>query len=643
MNTIMDSTKSLDEVVLIATLLHDVSTSHGAVFNSNDAEKTCKKVRKRVEKEGLSFLTKAMPKLGKALDKALTGTKLNAASCGFEPAPDSQLPIFLGELFQKVLDKQGHPLDYPCVRSVKTLRQILYLFYKYELPYTTEQTVEVIQKFVRTDEDLEPWNQSLRKWARSWLLNPTRTYHLRRVMTPTTISRNTYGSSWERVGREARILIARLLASFDPKDISPRHGPGAVSTKEKLWEKYVWTNVSAKLASEYSLDEYFISSLGELADNPKLFESWGDADKPARVVLVPKDSRGPRLISCEPVDYQWIQQGISRRLVKHVEEHPLTRGNVFFTDQGPNQRGAQLGSVDGRYATLDLQEASDRISLGLVELLWPENIVRCLMAARSTATELPDGRIIKLNKFAPMGSALCFPVMAITIWAILTAGAQDRDARESIYVYGDDVIVKQQEAANAIELLESFGLLVNRDKSCITGLFRESCGVEAFKGHNVTPVRLRTVWSSDPSPESYLSWIVYANSLLVCDYVKTYQYIVGRLHAIYGAIPEVGTVPPGTPALLLVDDENQPKRWRTNRDLQKRELQVRLVKAPVARHTLSGWKMLLRWFTEGHLPSQLFVKRSAYGVEELISNARTPRQLSEYTRPRKLKFFRGWR
>jgi hypothetical protein len=630
----MDTKKSLDEVVLIATLLRDVSKSHGAVFNSNDAEKTLQKVRKRVDKEGFGFLAKSLPKLGKALDKALTGIPLDATSCGFEPAPDSKLPVFLGELFNRILDKSGMPLDYPCVESVRDVRQILYLFYKYELPYTAEQTSEVVQKFEKTDADLSQLNCTFNEVRRCWELDPTGTARERKMKKL---------ASWTRVGREARILLARLLASFDPKDIIPRHGPGAVSTKEKLWEKYQWRNVSAKLAQEYPLDEYFIPSLGALADNPKLFESWGDVDLPARVVLVPKDSRGPRLISCEPVDFQWVQQGISRRLVAHTEDHWLTKHNVFFTDQGPNQRGALLGSLHGQYATLDLNEASDRVSLGLVELLWPDNIARCLMAARSSATRLPDGRLMKLNKFAPMGSSLCFPVMALTIWAILTAGVEDKDTRESILVYGDDVIVRQHYAANAIERLESFGLKVNRDKSCTSGFFRESCGVEALKGSNVTPLRIRTVWSSIPSPESYLSWITYANSLRVRGYVESYDYVVACLHELYGAIPEIGTVPEGTPALLYVDEPNRPQRSRVNFFLQKRELYVRLVKAPKVRKVLDGWSMLLRFFTEaaGSVDSEHVPWGGA--EDSPFGYRRRWRSLSEYTRPRTLKFVRGWR
>jgi hypothetical protein len=328
--------------------------------------------------------------------------------------------------------------------------------------------------------------------------------------------------------RESRILLSRLLDSFDPKDIVPRHGPGAVATKQQLWSKYLWTNVSAKITERYPLDEYFYACLGHVCDRYRDI-AITDLDLPAKVILVPKDSRGPRLISCEPVDYQWIQQGLGRALVRHVESHWLTKHNVFFSNQQTNRFGALLGSLNGEYATLDLKEASDRITVSLVRLLFPEHISMYLLSCRSSSTVLPDGTVLPLQKFAPMGSALCFPIMALCIWAILTAplvSDTESDTREGIAVYGDDVIVPSHYVGDAIELLEAFGLKVNRAKSCIKGFFRESCGMDAFKGSDVTPTRLRTVWSSSPSPESYTSWIAYANSFWDKKYYHTYDYIV---------------------------------------------------------------------------------------------------------------------
>jgi len=508
----------------------------------------------------------------------------------FEPQNDSQLPKLFGELFNCVLQPNGALLQNPCEKSVRVLRQLLFAFYKYELPYTDEQEQQVIQKFERTEDDLKTVDIMLED-LRHRLNDSTFTYNRRPSLFGVTKTDQL------SVAREAKILLSNLFASFDPKDIYPRHGPGVVATKQTLSEKYLWTNVSARITKLYPLDEYFYSSLGHVCDHMDGINSITDKSHPARVILVPKDSRGPRLISCEPVDFQWVQQGLGRAIVELVEHHRLTSENVRFTDQVPNRNGALVGSAAGKYATLDLNEASDRVSLSLVRLLFPSHICEYLEACRSSSTVLPDGREIELKKFAPMASCLCFPIMALTIWSILTAAAPDAYTRERIYVYGDDVIVPTAYAADAMEQLESFGLKINRDKSCISGLFRESCGMDAFKGKDVTPVRFRTVWSSSRSPDSYSSWIAYANSFYSKSYYHVYDCIVEHLHHLYGGIP-TADMHLACPSLLGISEHQRPIRSRAKKEYQKVQHLVWIVKSMAVSQIIDGWSMLLRYFTE---------------------------------------------
>jgi len=624
--------KSLDESKIIAAVLHDVFAACGKVgiiFNSKARRAMYNYIERRVFSEGLCFLTKTLPRLGKAFDKALSeNTRLSATSMGFRAQKGSELPRFLGELFNRVLRPDGTVLQDPCVLSVRYIRQLLYLFYKYELPYTNEQEQQVISRFEKTESDLSTVDQMLDAIQRA--INDT----------SFTYTRRSKSSNQVNVAREAKILLSRLFSSFDPKDIYPRHGPGAVATKQQLWDKYRWTNISARITRMYPLDEYFYSSLGHVCDSVKEISSLNDASLPARVILVPKDSRGPRLISCEPVDFQWIQQGLGRAIVELVEGHYLTQDNVFFTDQVPNRNGARIGSIEGRYATLDLNEASDRVSLELVRLLFPPHIYEYLEACRSSSTVLPDGREIELRKFAPMGSCLCFPIMALTIWSILTAAAPDAYTRERIYVYGDDVIVPTAYAADAMEQLESFGLKINRDKSCISGLFRESCGMDAFKGYDVTPVRLRTVWSSSRSPSSYTSWIAYANSFYDRGFYSIYDYIVERLHQLYGAIP-TKDMHLACPSLSVATEHQRPIQSRSNLKLQKLEYKVWDVKSVVINHTSDGWAMLLRYFAEK--ANSLNQRMLTTQAEEPSFEGDSPFSVSSYTRRRTSMLVRRWR
>lgn len=626
--------KRQDEYKLIAALLHDTHVSHGVVFNTRSLRLTLQQVDRRVRSEGISFLTKTLPRLGKAFDKALTGhTPLSAAKLGFSSMRNSELPLFCGEFFSRVFDPTGRVLQDPCAESVRVLRDIMYLFYKYKLPYTEEQELKVVSSFIKTEDDIKNLSTMFATLQQS--LDDC-TYDRHKRLMP--------GMTKTSVAREARILLSRVFANFDLYDIVPRHGPGAVATKQKLWEKFRWTNVSYKIRQHYPLDAYFFASLGHVADDLSTLQSVTDRDLPAQVILVPKDSRGPRLISCEPVDYQWIQQGISRRLVQHIEDLELTKFNVFFTDQAPNQRGALLGSMKGKYSTLDLNEASDRVSLDLVRVLFPAHVYDVLSSVRSSSTVLPDGQVLQLQKFAPMGSALCFPILALTVWAILTAAAPDADTRESILVYGDDVIVPTAYAACAMEQLESFGLKINRDKSCTGGLFRESCGMDAFKGTCVTPVRIRTTWSSTPCPNAYASWISYANSFYRKKQFNCYDLIVGMLRDVYHEVPSMD-MDLTCPSLVEVPESMRPKRRRTNRRLQKTEWLVRDLKSPTLKHEMPGWSMLLRFFTEAGdatLPGADRVSRIMWGSKP-HGDEKSPFSVSSYTSRRTSMLVRRWR
>jgi len=579
----MGNIKSQVEYKLIAALTTDAFCVIGAGPQSRALRLTLQKIESRLRSEGICFLTKQLPLLCKALDRALCLGYVDCNSfVGFKLMRDSKLPMLFGEFFERIFDHSGVLKSQPDVASVKLLRQLTCLFYKYELPNKPALAEKVILSFQKNEDDLRQVDQQLEHIAQALSTKqPTD-----RIRKDTVVD----------VARGARICLNQAFSGFDPQDIIPSHGPGAVATRQKLWKKYDWTNVSDRITAVYPFDAYFLASVGHACDSYRTFNRVDNQELPARVILVPKDSRGPRLISCEPVDFQWIQQGLGRAIVRHIETNNVTRDNVRFTCQDANRNAALLGSRDGRYATLDLKDASDRISLALVRLLFPEHIYMYLEACRTRATTLPDGRILPLCKFAPMGSSLCFPVLALTVWALLSSVA-DTYTRERIYVYGDDVIVPTTYVERAISILELFGLVINRNKSCTTGLFRESCGMDAFKGVDVTPVRIRTVWSAEPSPEVYSSWIAYANSMYDRRCFATYDYIVSLLIPIYRNIPWDGLGLASVPS-LREQPETSVIPTRVNEALQKLEYFVPCVVSRPIHKELDGWTMLLRYFTE---------------------------------------------
>jgi len=648
----METTLSSEVVVdHIVALLCDIQCLHGEVFTPRAYRLTLSKVKKRFAREGISFATKTLPRLAKALDRALTG-EVPLNSTGWRKLPNSQLPIFMGELFQCIFSHDGWILPKPCGNCIERLRDLLYCFYKYEIPYSQEQELSVLESFKRTEDDLKQHRVVCPSYSTCDL---TSIGCERRFCWKASGTTNT---RYDAIIIKARESLEKLFADFDERSIVPKHGPGAVSTKEKGPDKFKWTTIPSRITEAYSLDEYFYPCLTAVCDMYQEIQSLGDSELSAKVILVPKDSRGPRLISEESLPMQWIQQGVMAALVKHVELHPLTRYNIHFTDQRPNQLGALLGSQSslcpemywrskglsltqlkvGKLATLDLKEASDRISLSLVRLLFPERLVKVFEACRSLSTTMPDGEELELEKFAPMGSALCFPVLALSIWAILNAGTVGANARESILVYGDDVIVETAEAANAISLLESFGLKINRDKSCTSGFFRESCGVDAFRGRNITPVRIHTVWRSSRCSDVLSAYCQHANEYHRKGYRHVRDLIAGRLTNIYGYIP-TSQQPIGCPRFTFDPPESTPPLIRAQLDYQIRQVRVWGVRSVSIEQEVDGWMMLLRYFTEGGAaqprwldidPTVAARQRRAY---DSYLPAEAPKWLSEITRP----------
>jgi hypothetical protein len=293
----------------------------------------------------------------------------------------------------------------------------------------------------------------------------------------------------------ARKHVQSVLYRFHEKDIYPFHGPGAsTSPKGGLWTKWFDT-----IEYCYPYSDYF-----SLYQNREQLEQFGCLEEEcikADLVAVPKDSRGPRLICIHPCESIWIQQGLRVGLERAIEARrsswgPWPRGHVHFDDQSVNGSLALSSSLSRRYATIDMKEASDRVCEPLVQILFGRKYkwFGCCRAQkyhiRDASLGIPDGDIAC---YAPMGNATTFPVQSLVFWAICCASMQRQGFHQpdDVFVFGDDILVPTECARGVIDDLEAFGLLVNRSKTFYQGSFRESCGVDAFAGVNVTPVRWR--------------------------------------------------------------------------------------------------------------------------------------------------------
>lgn len=466
----------------------------------------------RTRSEGLSFLTKTLPSFGKSVISALnTGLPLRITNFK-KKGRKSALPSFLKGLTEEIFDDNGVVLECPSLPSITELIQLTMGFYKLEVD-NASQYQRFERDFVRTDCSL-----------------------------PETFCHFDDNRLERIVLDHARDLISGLLAQFDPLDFSSKHGPGAVATGEKSYEKYHFKRIFPHTEKVYPASIYYFLNDRDLFDRFEDFQNLEYSHAINRVTFVPKDSRGPRTISMEPLELQYLQQGLGRKMMRWIDKHPWTRGYIPFYDQDVNGKIALQSSITKCYSTIDLSSASDRVSCALVDELFAglPKLLAALRALRSEYARLPSGKLMKLRKYAPMGSALCFPVESVVFWALSHAIAHvyDRSSRRrtKIYVFGDDIIVPARNFQSIVDNLHYFGLRVNEAKSCHHGYFRESCGVDAYKGEIITPVRVKKMLSPVPTGNDLAHMVSLANHFESRFYRKAAEYVRKRVRKVYGEI-----------------------------------------------------------------------------------------------------------
>jgi hypothetical protein len=171
---------------------------------------------------------------------------------------------------------------------------------------------------------------------------------------------------------------------------------------------------------------------------------------------------------------------------------------------------------------------------------------------------MPDGTIVgPLEKFASMGSALCFPVEAMYFYTCCVLALLKRHnlpvsrsnilhVRRLLYVYGDDIIVPSTDAVFVLDYLQRYNCKVNATKSFWTGKFRESCGVDAYDGKVVSPTYIGTLPPKNKrQPERLISWTATANLFYKRGYWRTAQLLFNYVEAVLGPLPYLSETSPG--------------------------------------------------------------------------------------------------
>lgn len=303
----------------------------------------------------------------------------------------------------------------------------------------------------------------------------------------------------EMVESDASVVkVSRIfrhhLHGWDPSDhFRPKFGPGAAADAPGLAGK-----PSSKFLHYGFLTQAQRYAVGKLGLQIPTVNSAKPAELAAHLQFVPKDALKKRSICIEHVTMGYLQQGLSTSLERHL--HGKSSWFRFNTrDQNQNRRMLSRRHM----VTVDLSSASDTVAWDFVKHSSPTLALLAFYAGRTASVRLPDGTLLHLKKFASMGSTLCFPIETLVFnciaWvASIESGLSAKAARQTIRVFGDDIVIHECAYERLCQLLTSMGFHVNETKTFTSeNPVRETCGWESWEGNLSSPMRISRKYCQD--------------------------------------------------------------------------------------------------------------------------------------------------
>lgn len=456
--------------VLLCSLLDQLASEHSLC-----ADRDKLYILSRCKHEGLSFLTITLPEFGAAFERCIeSGFALKSSFPSFGSNRQQCLPRFLSGFTSKMFTCNGELRQDFDPDLIFAVRSIVYLCKKLNLPCSPSRERKAIASYLSNEKVLFDDHGDISRRPDYFL---------------DAVSCN----------------IVDIFSDVDSETLDCDHGPGVTADRLLHNDRRRIRNWPSRSDTSIPVEIHGIPNFGyyHALDDIDLLDIRDEP--PVRVVFVPKTLKTPRVIAIEPSHMQYMQQGVMRYMVGKMESHPLTRMSLHFRDQTVNRNAAQAASVSRKYCTIDMKDASDLVSLALVQRIFRTSpLLDLLEASRSLHALLPDGTSVILQKFASMGSATCFPVEAFVFNCLIQAAVHEhldltpsyatiKNLSRYIHVYGDDIIIPVAWHEVVVTKLEAYKLRVNRHKSFSNSHFRESCGGDFYKGYSVKPVYLREV------------------------------------------------------------------------------------------------------------------------------------------------------
>lgn len=294
---------------------------------------------------------------------------------------------------------------------------------------------------------------------------------------------------WDRLCIDARNEIRRVIGEKPPSldQLDFKFGPGATTTTTQC-ESGAMYKLGAPLSASANLVRFPNRIRELLQEVPGLHDravSDGIIVTPSRFSFAPKNARTYRGIIVPPLLNSLFQQGYGRWLKRVLRTFS---SSIDLYDQRRNQELAFRGSVSGGLATVDLKAASDTKAKQMVAFFLPSAWYAALETLTDDFVVMPDGQLVRQEKFSAMGCAFTFELESLIFWALTRAACRHLGLPlDDVSVFGDDIVMPSAAYELTVALLAFCGLTVNLEKSFWVGSFRESCGADWYNGYNVRP------------------------------------------------------------------------------------------------------------------------------------------------------------
>jgi len=606
---------------IYSAMLVDIAEEYPVL--THEFKRDFKRLSSAIEHHGLWFVLETMPQYRKHFDKCLDAGRLTRSSLlHMKPwKPESTVPRLFKGLMLRVFDSSGELLADPDVRAVRHLRELYGVFRKLRLPCSDAAVRSAVDEYIEIDRSLPSPDLD---WSNAGPmprdLNTKVSLHDHpNIMEPWRCSPSYTRSGSDDVcdlvlldfcQRTADIVIAEL-GLFDPHRYRFRHGPGVVADQRFDTDKYQFQSPwSHQLEVAFPYADFAVANYACVDATPIHEDASFHAS--ARLIAVPKTISKPRLIASEPTSHQWCQQSIRDFMYSRVKETFLGKF-IKFDDQTINATLALQASSSRSLATVDLSAASDRLSCWVVERLFRQSpsLLTAMKASRSSTVEQDicsgHSRIIYLRKYSSMGNATTFPVESVSFLIMALAAClrarglrpsikNIRSFKDKVHVFGDDVVIPTDALVYFEALLHSLHLKVNIDKTFNGIAFRESCGVDACLGQDVTSANVLDV-PRRTGPGSVVSSVDTANNFFQRGYYSVSRYIQRTVNSLGYKIPytEDGS---GLFGWQSFEGRNSHLKLRWNRDLQRVEMKCHGITVKTFRRVSQTHSSLLQFFTE---------------------------------------------